>query len=279
MEKKLSPQTGRGGYLEALLNGCPDAIIAIDAEGKITFANQVACELTEREMRELIGQDITIVYTNLEAARETNRKLYLNGGVIHDHESLAKTKKGKVIPVRISASHLKDSSGNYIGAVGYFQTYRPWTDNEAKTKAYTEELEAALEEWKDIGAPIYELFPGLSYVVIVGRLNSDRLRQITSNLMSHMKTHKTEVVRIDLSVALVDDPTDVASELLKMIRCVRLLGAEGILTGIGSSLVMALEPLITDVDLFKSFNSRDAAVEAALNIIGYEVRKKHQDRG
>ena len=136
MEKKLSPQMGRGGYLEALLHGCPDAIIAIDAEGKITFANQVACELTERDMKELIGQNITTVYTSIEAARETNRKLYLSGGIIHDHESSVKTKKDKVIPVRVSASHLKDSSGNYIGAVGYFQTYRPWTDNEAKTKAY-----------------------------------------------------------------------------------------------------------------------------------------------
>ncbi len=275
MEKKSSPQRGRGGYLEALLNGCPDAIIAIDAEGKITFANQLTCELTEREMRELTGQDITIIYASPEAARETNRKLYLSGGIIHDHESMAKTKKGKIIPIRISASHLKDSSGNYTGAVGYFQTYRPWTEKEAKTKAYTEELEAALEEWKDIGTPIYELSPGLSYVVIVGRLDSNRLRQITSNLLSHMKTYKTEVVRIDLSAALIDDSAGVASELLKMVRCVRLLGAEGILTGIGASLALALEPLVTDVGLFKSFGSRDAAIEAALNVIGYEVRKKH----
>ncbi|MFC1874202.1 PAS domain-containing protein [Chloroflexota bacterium] len=277
MEKISSTQRGGGGYLEALLNGCPDAIIAIDAEGKITFANQFACELTGREMRELIGQAITIVYASPEAARETNRKLYLSGGVIHDHESVVKTKKDKIIPVRISASHLKSSSGNYTGAVGYFQIYRPWTDKEAKTKAYTEELESALEEWKDIGAPIYELFPGLSYVVIVGRLDSDRLRQITSNLLSHIKTYMTEVVRIDLSVSLIEDPASVAGELLRMVRCVRLLGAEGVLTGIGASLALALEPLEMNVGLFKSFGSRDAAIVAALDAIGYEVRKKHQD--
>ncbi|MFC1929317.1 PAS domain-containing protein [Chloroflexota bacterium] len=122
MEKKSSLQTGRGRYLEALLNACPDAIIAIDAEGKITFVNQLACELTEREMHELVGQGITIVYSSPEAARETNRKLYLGEGTIHKHESMAKTKKGNIIPVRISACHLKDSSGNYTGAVGYFQS-------------------------------------------------------------------------------------------------------------------------------------------------------------
>lgn len=277
MEKKASVLTGRGGYLEALLNSCPDAIIAINADGKITFANQLACELTEREMKELIGQEITIVYDSPEAARETNRKLYLSGGTIHDHESMAKTKNGKLVPIRISASHLKDSSGNYSGAVGYFQTYHPWTDMETKTKVRTEELEAALEEWKDIGAPMYELFPGLSYVVVVGRLDSSRLRQITGNLLSHMNTYKTEVVRVDLAAALVDDAAAVAGELLKMIRCVRLLGTECLLTGIGASLALSLEPLMTDISLFRSFSSRDAAIVAALNVIGYEICKKQDD--
>jgi rsbT co-antagonist protein RsbR len=276
MEKVTSTQRGRGGYLEALLHGCPDAILAIDAEGKITFANQFACELTKREMHELVGQNITIVYSSNEAARETNRKLYLSGGVIHDHESTVKTERGKIIPVRISASHLKSSSGDYAGAVGYFQTYRPWTDKEAKTKAYTEELEAALEEWKDIGAPIYELFPGLSYVVIVGRLDSNRLSKITNNLLSHIKTNMTEVVRIDLSVALIENAASVASELIRMIRCVRLLGTESIVTGIETSLVMALETLEIDVSVFKSFSSRNAAFIAALDIVGYEVHKKEQ---
>lgn len=274
MEKKLSPHKGRGGYLEALLNSCPDAIIAIDAEGIITFADQEACKLTEREMNELVGQSITIVYSSLEEARETNRKLYLSGGIIHDHESTAKTKKGKLVPVRISASHLNDSSGKYAGAVGYFQTYRPWTQNEAKTKAYTEALEAQLEEWKDIGAPLYELFPGLAYIVIVGRLDNSRLRQITDNMLTYMKTYKTAVVRIDVTAALIDDSASVASELLRMIRCVRLLGAESILTGIGAPLALAMEPLITDVNLVKSFVSRDAALKAALDVIGYEVHTK-----
>ena len=122
MEEKSSPRTDEGRFLEALLNACPDAIIAIDAEGKITFVNKLACELTERETHELIGLSITIVYDSLEAARETNRKLYLGGGKISKHASMIKTKKGEIIPVSISACHLKDSSGNDIGAVGYFQS-------------------------------------------------------------------------------------------------------------------------------------------------------------
>ena len=279
MEKKSSPQRGRGGYLEALLNGCPDAIIAIDADGKITFANQLACQLTERDMQELIGQDITIVYSSPEEAKETNRKLYLSGGVIHDHEAMAKTKKGKLIPIRVSASHLKDSAGNLTGAVGYFQVYRPWTETETKDKAYIDEMEAELNEWKDIGAPIYELFPGLSYLVIVGRLDNSRLRQITSNLLTHMTVSKTVAVRIDLSAALIGDAASTAAELLKMIRSIRLLGATSVLTGISTPLALAMEPLVTDISLINSFVSRNAALKSALDRVGYQIRPKDDVQG
>jgi len=259
--------------LEALLNGCPDAILAIDAEGTITFANQEACNLTEHEMRELVGQNITIVYANPEAARETNRKLYLSGGIIHDHESTAKTKKGKIVPVRISASHLKDSMGNYTGAVGYFQTYRPWTETEVKAKAYTEELEAELEEWKDLGAPAFELYPGLLMVEVVGRLDVNRFKNIVGNLLSHVKSIKCRVVLLDLSAALISE-SGVASQLIKTMRTVRLLGVYCVLAGIQSSTAQDMESLVADVDSIASFSRLEDALESALNRIGFEIRQR-----
>ena len=118
MERHVT--THRGGHLEALLNGCPDAILAINAGGIIVFANKEACKLTERGMHELIGESIVEVYENKEAARDANRKIYEAGGTIHEFETKTKTKSGKLIPVRVSASHLYDSSGKYIGGVGYF---------------------------------------------------------------------------------------------------------------------------------------------------------------
>src|SRR4030043_891616 len=124
MEKQMT--TRRGGHLEALLNGCPDAILAINAEGIIIFANKEACKLTERSMNELIGESIVEVYENIDAARQGNRKIYEAGGTIHDMETETKTKSGKIIPVRVSASHLYDSNGKYIGGVGYFAQYPPW---------------------------------------------------------------------------------------------------------------------------------------------------------
>lgn len=277
MEKQPSTQRGRGGYLEALLNSCPDAVLAIDADGIITFANKEACKLAECEMRELVGESIVNIYESVEAARETNRKLYKSGGIIHDHESSAKTGSGKIIPIRISASHLKDSAGNYSGAVGYFQRYRPWGEAEVKMKAYAEELEAKLEEWKDLSAPVYELYPGLAVVVVVGRLDASRFERISTNLMDHLTAVKTRTVLINLTAALVaagSSANAVATQLIKTVRTVNLLGAKCVLAGICSPIAEAMESQLTDVCSIKSFCSTAFALEAAFSSIGLEFCRK-----
>ena len=148
MEKQS--KTHRRAHPEALLNEGSDAILATNAEGIIKFANKEACALTERTMNELIGESIVEVYENIEAAREANRKIYRAGGTIHDLQTRTKTKSGKVIPVRVSASHLYDSNGKYIGGVGYFARYQPGIVEEVQIKARIEQLEARMENWKTL---------------------------------------------------------------------------------------------------------------------------------
>jgi PAS domain S-box-containing protein len=271
MEKQVSAQ--RGGHLEALLNSCPDAILAIDAEGIIKFANKEACRLTERAMNELIGESIIEVYEDVDAARDLNRRIYEGGGTVHDVETKTRTKSGKLIPVRVSASHLKDSSGKYIGGVGYFAQYRPWAGAEAHQKSRLEELEARLDKWKALAAPVFELYPGLSVMVVVGHLDVDRFEDITKNLLNHVESVKTRVVLLDLS-AVVMDEAEVASYLTRAIRTVRLLGASCVIAGMQTSLARAVEPLMGDLGSVRSFSCMELALEAALDIIGYKIHPK-----
>ena len=271
MEKQTA--THRGGHLEALLNGCPDAILAIDADGIIKFANKEACKLTERDMNELIGESIVEVYENMEAARQANRKIYEAGGTIHDMETKTKTKSGKLIPVRVSASHLYDSNGKYIGGVGYFAQYRPWTKAEVQVKAHVDELENRLDKWKALAAPVFELYPGLSIMVVVGHLDVDRFENIITNLLDHIAAVKTRVVLLDLSAAVMEEEK-VAEQLKKTVRTVRLLGAECIVAGTQPALARALEPLITDISMAKNFSCMELALEAALDILGCKICPK-----
>lgn len=271
MEKQV--KTHRGGHLEAMLNGCPDAVLAINAEGIIQFANNEACKLTERNMNELIGESIVEVYENIDAARDANRRIYEAGGTIHDMETRAKTKGGKVVPVHVSASHLYDSSGKYIGGVGYFARYRPWAGAEADIKARVEELETKLEKWKALAAPVFELYPGLSVMVVIGNIIVERFDDINTNLLNHVEKAKSRVVLLNLSGAIIDG-TEVAKLLAKMVRTVRLLGADCIIADMHSALAQAMEPLVSELGSLKSFSSMEMALEEALKTIGYKICQK-----
>jgi PAS domain S-box-containing protein len=271
MEKQLS--THRGGYLEALLNGCPDAILAIDAEGIIKFANREVCKLTERDMTELVGENIVIVYEDLEAARAINRKIYEGGGTLHNQESKLRTKSGKLIPVRISASHLHDSAGNYAGGVGYFAPYRPWGDAEAKARDAIEALESEIAEWKEMAAPVFELYPGILGVVVTGHLDTTRFEKIISKLIDRIGSAKARVALLELSASEVDD-AGIADQLVKAIRTISLLGAHCVISGMPTSLARAIEPLISGLASLSPCNCMEMAVEEAFKIIGYEVHKK-----
>jgi PAS domain S-box-containing protein len=270
MNKQLT--THRGGHLEALLNGCPDAILAINAEGIIKFANKEACKLTERGMNELIGESIVEVYKDIEAAREANRKIYEAGGTIHDMEAMTRTKSGKLVPVRVSASHLYDSNGKYIGGVGYFAQYRPWSGAEADVKARLEEMEARVEAWKDMAAPVFDLYPGLAVTVVSGDLDADRFEDIASRLLEHVEKAKSCVVLIDLSTANFQD-AEVAKGLAKVVRTIHLLGADCVIAGMRTALARAMEPLLGDLSLVKSFSSMETALTAAMGQLGLQVNK------
>ena len=265
--------THHGGHLEALLNGCPDAILAIDAEGTIKFANREACKLTERNMNELIGESIVEVYENVEAAREANRKIYEAGGTIHDLETVAKTKSGKLVPVRVSASHLYDSNGKYIGGVGYFAQYRPWSGAEAQTKSRLDELEAELAKLRALTYPIFDIYPGLTIMVVIGELDGNRLKEISSDLLKYVEKMKTQVALIDLSNATIMND-EVATQLTKTVKTIRLLGAECFIACMPANLAQSMEPLLAELGSLKSSTCINIALEEALKLIGYEIHKK-----
>ncbi len=262
----------RGGHLEALLNGCPDAILAIDANGTIKFANREACTLTERSMNELIGQSIVEVYESEDAARAANKKIYEAGGTIHDLETKTRTKSGKLIPTRVSASHLYDSNGKYIGGVGYFARYRPWHGAEVETATRLHELEDRMSRMRSHGAPVFELYPGISAAFIMGSVNAERFDALLDTLLHHVESKQTRVVILDFPAAIEGD--DLANQIVRIIRSVRLLGAECIIADMQVSMAKALEPHLGEITIV-SHNSMQRAIEDALDRIGYEIRPKH----
>jgi len=114
-------------WLRVTLTSIGDAVIATDAEGRITFINPVAESLTGWNAVEAKGIPVAEVF---RLVNEQSRKP-LEGPVIHvlresrivpleDHSALV-TKDGRNLPVEDTAAPIVDAAGQLIGVVLVFR--------------------------------------------------------------------------------------------------------------------------------------------------------------
>jgi anti-anti-sigma regulatory factor len=136
------------------------------------------------------------------------------------------------IPSRIIGAPLVDANGGIVGTVEAI------TDlSELRTLA-----EERDEVARKLSTPLVEVWKGIVMVPLIGRLDSDRAKQLTESILQYIGQSKSEIAILDISgVAAVD--TKVANHLLRMIQAVKLMGSEMIITGIRPDVASAIVAL------------------------------------
>jgi PAS domain S-box-containing protein len=131
-------------WLRVTLSSIGDAVIATDAEGKITFINRVAEKLTGWIHAEAIGRPMSEVfqivneYTRQPAENPALRALRKGVIVGLANHTILISKDGTELPIDDSAAPIRDELGATVGAVLVF---RDVTDRR-KTEAVLRESEA-----------------------------------------------------------------------------------------------------------------------------------------
>jgi two-component system sensor histidine kinase HydH len=108
-------------YTENVVEHMPNGLISVDGDGKIVSINRNASELLELKERrirgvsfnQVIGEDILDLNETLELGRE-----------VIEREVLFRTSGGKVVPISLSATPLRDVDGKSIGAVTILRDLR-----------------------------------------------------------------------------------------------------------------------------------------------------------
>lgn len=104
--------------LEALLECSPDAIIATDTRGRITFFSRGAEEMFGYRAEQVLGTAAADHY--LEGEKEARRvqRYIQEEGRARNYEAWFKTASGDRLPTSLSASVLKDRDGHVLGTLG-----------------------------------------------------------------------------------------------------------------------------------------------------------------
>jgi len=104
-------------YLQNILDNAPVIIITTDMNDNIVSFNRGAERALGYRADEVIGKPITLFYRD-PTKREEFLRLIMSGKVVQDYSFELLRKDGTLLPVSLSLSQLKNSSGEMIGTVG-----------------------------------------------------------------------------------------------------------------------------------------------------------------
>ena len=118
-------------YLTNLVDNSADIIVATDAHNQIVVFNHAAEKILGYEADEMIGRDVTELYSR-EEDFEKIRQALRDDGEISFFETYARTKDGGEIPISLSANVLLDEDGELIGTEGVSKDLREHLELERK---------------------------------------------------------------------------------------------------------------------------------------------------
>lgn len=126
-------------------------------------------------------------------------------------------------------------------AVGELQTAK--LDLEQKLRT----IELQRDAIRELSAPIIDMWDDILTLPLIGLIDTQRAVDMTDKLLHRLVETRAKWVIIDLTgVSVIDSMT--ADHLIKLAKCVRLLGGRCILTGIGPNIARTLVALGVALD-------------------------------
>jgi anti-anti-sigma regulatory factor len=133
-----------------------------------------------------------------------------------------------------------------------------------------EQLREQAKAIQELSTPVIQLWEGVLALPLIGKIDSDRAKQIMENLLNEIINTKSSEVVIDITgVPIVD--TDVASRLMRTVDAARLLGAECILTGISPVIAQTLVTIGVDLGSIKTMANLNSGLESALKNLNMRI--------
>jgi rsbT co-antagonist protein RsbR len=223
--------------LRAMLDYLEVLVWAVDKDGVYTFFDGKATAAIGSSPGLLLGQNVFEVFRDQISPA---MKSALDGSVAHESIHIVGAYWDNwYVPLR-------DERGEYAGVVGISQ-------NMNESQRIREELEARLAlierqqaVIRDLETPIIQVWDRVLTLPMIGIVDSKRAARVMDDLLHAVVRTSARFAILDLTgVELVDTAT--ASYLLQMIHAIRLLGAEGILTGIRPTVAQTVISLGLDL--------------------------------
>ena len=104
-------------YADNVIKSMFDILIVTDADMRIQTANQAACDLLEYAELELVGRPIESVFKEEPTFLGMPIREVLQSNQMRDFEATYLTNSGRLVPVLLSASTMRDNAGRPLAYI------------------------------------------------------------------------------------------------------------------------------------------------------------------
>ncbi|MDI3290289.1 PAS domain-containing protein [Polyangium sp. 15x6] len=158
-------------------------------------------------------------------------------GTPYDLQLQIITAKGRRLWVRTSGMAIMEN-GKVTRVIGAFQDIDDYKRREIELEEKLAIIEKQRSEIHALSVPIIQVWDDVLALPVMGEVDQARADDMTARLLDAVVAHGARFVILDLTgVEAVDEGT--AERLSRILRAIRLLGAEGLVTGIRPALAQA----------------------------------------
>lgn len=275
-------------FMRQVIDSDPNLIFVKDDRGNFVLVNRAAAEIFGKTPDEVVGQhdvdlnaknaysaqyisDDKLILATLEE-RTIEERVRWYTGEEHWYQT---TKRPLVLPngdvqvlgFSVDITVRRETLQRLEEAAAEVERRAAEAFRQAEAKAaLVEELdqklgiiEAQHQEILALSAPLLDVGERVLAVPIVGALTATRTIEIMSRLLNAIVERQTERVVVDLT-GLETIEMDTAEQLMGIIRAIRLLGSEAVITGIRPAVAQTIVELGIDLSAFNTKRTLRAAL-------------------
>jgi rsbT co-antagonist protein RsbR len=222
--------------LRAVLDVLPLIVCGYDRDGHFTFQDGKKLADAGLVPGQFLGKNVFDLYgENPESARLM--RLTLAGEPMHH--------VGEAHNVRWETWYLPVREGDH-DVTGMISATADASEAMLREQALETKVERKQRVIRDLSTPIIEIWDGVLMLPLVGVVDSARTAEVMQSLLEVVASKRARFAVLDLTgVDMVDTRT--ASYLVELVGALRLLGAEGIITGIRSTVAQTMVSLGLDL--------------------------------
>ncbi|MGK4007908.1 PAS domain-containing protein [Sorangium sp. So ce1036] len=269
-------------FIRLVLDTIPIIVTVKDRDGRMKLVSKGYAELYDTTPEGAVGKtlgDLPHSHAELSTIGEMDREVLARMQRVSRVQPITRP-NGNVRWMSIIKVPLVEQDGTtHILAIGTDITaQREHEEHMAATIAELERQKEAIADQlaviqrqqaliRALSTPILQVAEGVLAVPLIGALDDARAADVTSKLLDEVVRTGARFAIIDVTgVESVDAAT--ADHLVRIVRAIRLLGARGVLTGIGPAVAQSMCGLGVDLSGVTTHGDLRAGIEVCLRAPG-----------